>query len=626
MHPYVSPPSSVAFTPLTDPIHEYGRTIGGCIIAGYMYRGTQLDPSFRGRFFFADYLTQKLFVLTPTIDPVTHEAAPVDASQVIDLTALVGGAAAVGPVTSIDIDAEGELYLVRQDGKIYKIAASDLASDADNDGLPDNWERQFGLDPARADGDDGPQGDPDHDGISNSDEYLHGTHPTANPLLTRYFAEGSNSLEFFQTTIDLVNPGTEPAAVLLRFLKWDGSVVPYFVQVPAQRHVTVATPSISGVSLGDFSTVIETDREIVAERTMVWPPDQHYGSASETAVKAPGTRWYLAEGATHGTFDLFYLIENATDTAAQVGITYLLPAPAAPIVRHYAIGPHSRRTIYVDEEPGLEATDVSAVIDSMNDVPIIVERSMYFSGGGIPFGGGHAGAAVAAPGRNWFFAEGATGTFFDMFLLLENPDPALTAHVTVSYLLPDGTRIPVVHEIEPNSRRTYNVQLEDARLTDAALSTLVESDVPIVAERSMYWPKSSGDWIEAHNSSGATETGTRWGVAGGEEGGPFVAQTYILIANTSNIPGVAKVTVLLENGDPLTATFPLPASSRTNVPIGATPAFAAAIGTRFGAVVESVADGDDPPAQIVIERATYANDAAGVIWSAGAVTLGTKLN
>ena len=103
-----------------------------------------------------------------------------------------------------------------------------------------------------------------------------------------------------------------------------------------------------------------------------------------------------------------------------------------------------------------------------------------------------------------------------MFLLLANPDATKTAHVTVSYLLVDGTVIQKQHDSRPNSRQTYNVALEDARLDSAAFSTVVDSEVRIVAERSMYWPH---DWTEAHNSPGATETGTMWGVAGGQEGG-----------------------------------------------------------------------------------------------------------
>jgi len=179
--------------------------------------------------------------------------------------------------------------------------------------------------------------------------------------------------------------------------------------------------------------------------------------------------------------------------------------------------------------------------------------------------------------------------------------------------------VPVHHDIAPNSRQTCNVADEASMLVSAAFSTVVDSDVPIVAERSMYWPH---DWTEAHNSPGATETGTVWAVAGGEEGGTFGAQTYVLIANTSTFAGSARVTVLLESGAPLTVDVPLAANSRTNVPIGSTSAFAAAIGTRFGVVIQSLGT---TPAQIVVERATYSNDSSGTVWAAGSATLATRL-
>ena len=36
--------------------------------------------------------------------------------------------------------------------------------------------------------------------------------------------------------------------------------------------------------------------------------------------------------------------------------------------------------------------------------------------------GAHNSAAVTAPALNWFLAEGATGSFFDTFVLVANPN------------------------------------------------------------------------------------------------------------------------------------------------------------------------------------------------------------
>src|SRR5262249_22644792 len=155
----------------------------------------------------------------------------------------------------------------------------------------------------------------------------------------------------------------------------------------------------------------------------------------------------------------------------------------------------------------LAATDVSAKITS--DQPILVERSMYFSTPTQPFAAGHEGAAVATPAVHWYFAEGATGSFFDLFLLLANPFNA-TATVQVFYLRPNGPRIAKQYSVPGFSRLTVNVDFEDPGLVDTPVSMIVnsrttgEAAIPIVAERAMWWP--SPNWYEAHLSAGATTT------------------------------------------------------------------------------------------------------------------------
>src|SRR5205814_1662199 len=50
-------------------------------------------------------------------------------------------------------------------------------TDTDSDGLPDSWERLYGLDPLDGTGINGANGDPDGDHFTNMQEFLAGTNP-----------------------------------------------------------------------------------------------------------------------------------------------------------------------------------------------------------------------------------------------------------------------------------------------------------------------------------------------------------------------------------------------------------------------------------------------------------------
>lgn len=63
------------------------------------------------------------------------------------------------------------------------------AFDSDGDGLADDWEERYGLDPLSATNEDGSVGDLDNDGLSNLAEYLAGTNPTLWDTQGRGFAD-----------------------------------------------------------------------------------------------------------------------------------------------------------------------------------------------------------------------------------------------------------------------------------------------------------------------------------------------------------------------------------------------------------------------------------------------------
>ena len=177
---------------------------------------------------------------------------------------------------------------------------------------------------------------------------------------------------------------------------------------------------------------------------------------------------------------------------------------------------------------------------------------MYLNRRGQLFGAGHESAGVTAPATSWFLAEGATGTFFDLFILIANPnarggggDRRRTCCRTAR-LLPKALRRRAQQPLQHLGRYSRR-----ARLADTAVSTTITSTngVRLIVERAMWWPgPTPTNWFEAHNSPGATTTGTRWALAEGEVGGANATETYVLLPTRPPFAGSARVTLLFEDG------------------------------------------------------------------------------
>ena len=212
-------------------------------------------------------------------------------------------------------------------------------TDTDEDGLPNDFETKYGLDPNAGGGDNGAGGDPDGDGRTNLQEYGDGSHPRG--FVITYLAEGATGT-FFDTRLAIANPTNTQALVLSRLQRADGVVVPVYTVVAAHSRATIDVETVPDMSSADFSTLIEADVQVVVDRTMTWDQTGFGSHAERGILTRTATQWYLAEGATHGAFSLFYLLQNPGTQDANVEITYLLPAPAAPIVRElFGAGRHA---------------------------------------------------------------------------------------------------------------------------------------------------------------------------------------------------------------------------------------------------------------------------------------------
>ncbi len=447
------------------------------------------------------------------------------------------------------------------------------------------------------------------DAVDNAGQHATDTLVVIVDALSYYLAEGSTG-GFFDLDILIANPNAQPVPVTITYLKPAGVTVQRDYTLPATSRTTILVDDIPQI-VGEVSAIVTSTGgwPIVVERTMRW--DQTgYGAHTEKATDGLALKWYFAEG-SQGFFYTYLLLANPSGVPNRATVTYLREN-ALPFTATYDLLPFSRRTIGADTEPVLfrRAFGMEVVFDH----PGVAERAMYFGFDPL-FTAGHESAGVTTPSTSWFLAEGATGPFFETFILMANPNTT-KADATVTFLPSTGVPVERRYEVPARSRTTVNVELQDASLANAAVATKVESTLPIVVERAQYWPFAPDQWYEAHNSFGVTATATKWGLAEGRVGGPLGYQTFILLANPGTEPAVVTVTFLRENGTTLTKQYTVQPTSRFNVEAGS-PLAPELRNERFGAVISSTKP-------IAVERAMYSNT-PGLTWSAGTNATATRL-
>lgn len=96
--------------PLTGPLYDYGRDVGGSIIGGYVVRGGA-DASLEGKYVFGDFVSGGMWALSQSGGTVTGVTA---------LAPLFGA----NTLTSFGEGGNGALYAVGIDGSIYLLAAA----------------------------------------------------------------------------------------------------------------------------------------------------------------------------------------------------------------------------------------------------------------------------------------------------------------------------------------------------------------------------------------------------------------------------------------------------------------------------------------------------------------------
>ncbi|UCD84576.1 MAG: S8 family serine peptidase [Deltaproteobacteria bacterium] len=133
--------------------------------------------------------------------------------------------------------------------------------DNDGDGLPDTWEESYGLDPDDPTGDNGADGDPDNDGITNFEEYLGGTNPMVSNAPTApslNFPEMNSEVETLYPTLS-INNSSDP----------DGDPVSYEFELYQDASLLNLVWGVTGIPEGDNTTEQNVDLEL-QDNTYYW--------------------------------------------------------------------------------------------------------------------------------------------------------------------------------------------------------------------------------------------------------------------------------------------------------------------------------------------------------------------
>jgi hypothetical protein len=140
---------------------------------------------------------------------------------------------------------------------------------------------------------------------------------------------------------------------------------------------------------------------------------------------------------------------------------------------------------------------------------------------------GSAFAEVVGLPTNFF---SVTQQNFDEYILLQNPDSSRQAKVRITYMMPGGNKFSADYVVDPLSRYTVFV---NSFLQNAEVSAVVESDVPILAERAMYFDY-QGKWTGGHAVTGANLLSGTWYFAEGYTGPGF--DEWICVQNPGDKP------------------------------------------------------------------------------------------
>ncbi len=314
---------------------------------------------------------------------------------------------------------------------------------------------------------------------------------------------------------------------------------------------------------------------------------------------------FAAEDTSYSFFP-FLCIANPNAVSAWAEVTFF-DKEGEYLTVYREVPGDTRITLDCNANRHLRDKNLAVRVRSVDGTPLLAERPMYFryqgwmDGGSVAFGSRRA-------ATSWYFAEGYTSEThpFREYICLGNFGPQ-AARGTMTLIPADGAPVDIGIQVEPGARSTYYVN----SYIRGEVSVKVETDQPVVAERSVYFRYTSlnGCFVAdgGHTKAGLNSLSTHWYFAEGHVSRDF--EEWISLANPGGESAAATITYLTPAGERGSREIEIPPTSRRTVLVNE--AFPAATD------VSVVVDCDRP---IACERAMYF-DYNGV-WDDGHVSPG----
>lgn len=275
--------------------------------------------------------------------------------------------------------------------------------------------------------------------VADGVTYLQGV---AEPRTRWYFGPGRNEGGFVDF-IYLFNPTDVAASVNLNYFPGGKTIGVRRTVVMPREGITVNTRFDRGGGYGAghlvLGVMVDSDVPIVAGRgTFFFVSDRGWtGGSISPGVSEPLTEAYFPAGRTGEGFSMVLGFLNPSDREARVSIEYI--ADGRSIENTIVVAPRAPLRVDATSSPeagglGGPATYLSTVVRSSE--PVVVERQLYYSSGGVSGGAWSNPVPLSTEG---VFPAVFSGAGYHPTLVAYNPGPD-SARVLLEYVLHSGVR------------------------------------------------------------------------------------------------------------------------------------------------------------------------------------------